>query len=461
MVLFAKGQVPQHLRETGFYRGLGGQVEEESGEDAIYLDDDFTKFDTAVSSPEDLRHLLSTLRFWGCEQIPPAVHLASYLLNVRIGGSVDETSAVLTVCEEFELEIRVLKVLKRMLTCTIDKIVSIAVESDSLDALQDVVGRGFKWTEDCTSIAARSGNLSILQYLVELGCPMNKPTCNSAALGGHLECLEYAHEHGAPWDVNTSVSAATGGHLPCLKYLRERGCLFYYVVSDTAAKHGHLDCLRYAFQQGFYARGSSGLQAAALNDHMECFVFLFEHVTHVKLDGDFAENLARKGKIKYLKFAESYGCRIGGSAAMEAAKRGHIEVLEYYRQVSNQWDAEVICSAAAAGGQFECLKYVLSFGCPPCSRILENAAFSGSLECLRYAHEQGHPFSHMVVGSAASGNKMDCLVYAHEHGCPWSEFAVYISKLYGHTECLQYCIEHGCPPYQWWLPYYAIKRMFE
>ena len=76
------------------------------------------------------------------------------------------------------------------------------------------------------------------------------------------------------------------------------------------------------------------------------------------------------------------------------------------------------CTAAAAGGHLEILKYLHEKGFPWDYRTCRNAARHGHLEVLKYSHEKGCAWDEGTCSEAAKGGHLDVLKYAHENGCP-------------------------------------------
>lgn len=63
-VSFTMAEVPKHLRDSEFFLGL------EENDDEITLSRYFYKPNLYVKSLSEMRHLLSTMRFWGVKGIP-------------------------------------------------------------------------------------------------------------------------------------------------------------------------------------------------------------------------------------------------------------------------------------------------------------------------------------------------------------------------------------------------------
>ena len=91
-ISFKPSDVPEYLRKTEFFSSL----EEDGGQ--ITLPNQFFKSNLSVSSSQDVHHLLSTMRFWGVEEIP------SQLIKYVAKSSHQDLSEILS---NFTKEIKV------------------------------------------------------------------------------------------------------------------------------------------------------------------------------------------------------------------------------------------------------------------------------------------------------------------------------------------------------------------
>ena len=80
------------------------------------------KMDLIVTTHEDLRHLLSTLRFWGSDLVPDS------MLEFVLAGGEDGT-IMSSVLKEFSEELRYVVILDRWRTAHKDKLMAIAMEN--------------------------------------------------------------------------------------------------------------------------------------------------------------------------------------------------------------------------------------------------------------------------------------------------------------------------------------------
>jgi hypothetical protein len=73
-----------------------------------------------------------------------------------------------------------------------------------------------------------------------------------------------------------------------------------------------------------------------------------------------------------------------------AARRGHLEVLQWARENGCHWD-KWTCAYAAKCGHLEILQWARENGCPWDKWTCAYAAFRGHLEVLQWAHKNGCP----------------------------------------------------------------------
>ena len=157
--------------------------------------------------------------------------------------------------------------------------------SGSIEVLEHMRGRGYKFTKAACEGAAMGGCLEALKFLRGLDppCPWDEETCDWAAQGGHLDVLKWlrsqdppcpwdeemicggpagvghldvlkwlrSQDPPCPWDEWTCTCAAFGGNLDVLKWLRSQDppCPWDKVTCSEAAKGGHLEVLKWLRDQ--------------------------------------------------------------------------------------------------------------------------------------------------------------------------------------------------------------------
>ena len=137
-----------------------------------------------------------------------------------------------------------------------------------------------------------------------------------------------------------------------------------------------------------------------------------------------------------LRMIESYPSSPGRpwdeAICSEAARRGHLTVLELASANGCPWDHAIfsaICSAAARISQIGVLRWASANGCPwdhaIFSAICSQAALTGHLPVLQWARANGCPWDRAICSAicsdAARNEKLHVIVWALENGCPWDE----------------------------------------
>ena len=127
-----------------------------------------------------------------------------------------------------------------------------------------------------------------------------------------------------------------------------------------------------------------------------------------------------------------------------AARRGHLEVLQWARANGYLWN-EWTCAFAAEGGHLELLQWARANGCLWDWKTCGFAAVGGHLEVLQWAHENGCTQNANTCWRAAEGGHLEMLQWARANGCPWDEWTCEGAAKGGHLEVLQWVRANGCP----------------
>ena len=100
-------------------------------------------------------------------------------------------------------------------------------------------------------------------------------------------------------------------------------------------------------------------------------------------------------------------------------------------------------------GCFDTLKRLLRENDPYCASICAEAAKRGHLEMLQWARTNGCPWNKMTCAWGARGGHFEMLQWAHANGCPWDEWTCAYAAKGGHLEVLQWLRANGCPWNMW------------
>ena len=125
--------------------------------------------------------------------------------------------------------------------------------SDDLKA--PLISDGAVYEGDLVNYALVQGSVEILRYLMEeKGCELNQRERRVDELAGKvgsIEILEYLRERGYKFRGEACTCAASGGHLEALKWLRglDPPCYWSRYTTDRAASEGHLEVLKWLRDQ--------------------------------------------------------------------------------------------------------------------------------------------------------------------------------------------------------------------
>ena len=489
-----RANVPEYLRSSVFFLSLDGSEEEE-----FTIPTHNYKEDTVIHSADDLRHLLSTVRFWGVDLFPNSIF--EFVL-FHAPSSRHKHDRVAGILSDFEREYPVLSILETVRETRSEDRIAKAAQLGSYQTMDVLLNHSCKVADETVALAAESGHFECLRRAFdELAAIKRKPFKNivpwKVAAKGHLECLMFMAEKHVRFDKHVCRVAAGAGHLPCLQFARELRTPWDSSVTRVAAAEGHLNCLTYALDNGCPLHRESILLAMQ-NDHMDCFLYLLARPA--ARSPKVCATAAELGKLSYLQLAHTKGCRLTNAVVHMAAMNGYLECVQYAHAQQCPYDVSALitaadrdhwecvifllqrddltylldfcthalhkdnptflqrlvesgvnlvndlCESAAAEGALKCLQYLHAIDCFNRDAFTcAAAALHGHLACLQFAHEHGCQWSEEDCRSAAEGGQLACLKYLHTHGCPWNEDTCSLAAETGHLDCLVYAHSLGCP----------------
>lgn len=171
--------------------------------------------------------------------------------------------------------------------------------------------------------------------------------------------------------------------------------------------------------------------------------------------------------------------------AIEAARRGDLEMLRYLRPAKRATANYAICAAAAGAGRLQTLEWLHTEGYRWDYTTCRNAARHRHLDVLRYARANWCPWEHewqsikpfkfSTAYAAAAGGNVELLIWARGNGCvmsnadsrfvdcaayhgrlaalqwfrqlghPWNSGTCVAAARGGQAETLRWLIDNGCP----------------
>ena len=202
MILVRRSDVPEYLRSSTFYHSLDGTEDE----DEIEVPSRTLKPDVDVKNCDDLEHLLTTLRFWGSNDIPEQI--IHYMITT---GS----SRLQEIASEFQYSLT---------------FINTVVEIIDAQNMPEKLG-----------IAMSSGVVQIVSYLVDHGCVIYPHSIERACMTGKLDCLKFVQLRGVALHREALAVSVQHNQLACVQYLHiECGLELLVKDAEIAARCGHL-----------------------------------------------------------------------------------------------------------------------------------------------------------------------------------------------------------------------------
>ena len=247
MFPISPSQVPDYLRSGEFFRSL-----DPSNDDEIQVPNDVVKSDISVSNKGELEHFLTSLRFWGVEDIPYDV-----ITHIIFADSDD-------LDEKWFISFPSL-ILLRKLRENKDPTArhKIAIQSGNMHIIKYWTHQGIIGHDYSCVIAVRSGNFESLKYLHELGGALNAEACMAAFAGNDLNCLNYFRTHNALGQLSGRAIILTGFDRTCiilhpsivfLNIAIEAGCIINAVTAASAGQLGHSWSAQLRYRRGLPAQ---------------------------------------------------------------------------------------------------------------------------------------------------------------------------------------------------------------
>jgi hypothetical protein len=168
----------------------------------------------------------------------------------------------------------------------------------------------------------------------------------------------------------------------------------------------------------------------------------------------FCSGVAFTNKLEFLKWArEVKHCEWDEKTITVAAHEGNLEMLKYCFSNGSPYDEEESCAEAAAGGNLDCVRFLVDKVKP--SRDTEEkaamqATCGGHVDILKYFVEErkiSDEVKSQCVYNAAGFGQLDCIKYLVEEAkVPLNDWQYIASaRYYEQRECENYLLEKGCP----------------
>jgi len=155
---------------------------------------------------------------------------------------------------------------------------------------------------------------------------------------------------------------------------------------------------------------------------------------------------ARHNRRDALDWIRARDKPFGESVCAQAAKGGHLDLLQWLRGECNApWDADT-CTNAARRGHLELLQWARENGCPWDDGACEYAAASGHFSIVKWLRANGCPWSSGTCLWAAARGDLVMLRWAHTNGCPLHSSVMRAALVNGHLDVAKWLGAHGYIP---------------
>lgn len=174
-------------------------------------------------------------------------------------------------------------------------------------------------------------------------------------------------------------------------------------------------------------------------------------------------NAAKNGNLEMLKFCHENGCEIKSFVAENAAYYGHLDILKYLIENNCEWNRYNSLFEAAKGGHVNVLEYIMELHQPLSKRycylcldahnigccVANIAANNGHLKALRWAHENTYCDYFMerydLCAAAAENGHLNILQWLVHNGYNWNKNTCIKAAKAGHLRILRWATRNGCP----------------
>lgn len=204
------------------------------------------------------------------------------------------------------------------------------------------------------------------------------------------------------------TAAASGGHLELIKKLHEVGVApeAFFRAPEEACKIGHLALLEFLHKNKL---GDFGWQCCATAaSRNQLYVIKWLRTRQVTWDDSTAFQAAKHGHLELLEWCIDNGCE-AGTACGGALTGGRMDALKLARAKGVKYwilDTPTICAEI---GAYDLMKYVIADGVRPSESTMDAVAKHGDLDMLRWLHNQGVMATSNAVKSAVLSGSFEVL----------------------------------------------------
>jgi len=277
------------------------------------------------------------------------------------------------------------------------------------------------------NLAASLGHKSMIQIVCQPRLHFSINAMNEACRNGHIETVEFLHRHRKEGCSFRALDwAAKSGHLEVIEWLHQsrlEGCSTHAL--DGAAGNGHLLVVEWLVRHRQEGGTRFALTAAARNGHLEVMKWLDRQGVAGGADGLLSgpqlHSIINPDGPEY-------------SLLCCAAQSGNLKAAEWVLgRVPEQERRGIEAVVSAAGhGHLSMVEWILSWcTSEPHFNATTEAAKGGHLQVLDYLHQEGFPVSPAASHGAASRGQLSVLEWMHTEGFPITPSALEVAVVHG------------------------------
>ncbi|GLC45463.1 hypothetical protein PLESTM_001738500 [Pleodorina starrii] len=362
------------------------------------------------------------------------------------------------------------------------KLLEAAAAAGQLDMCKMLRARGCLWGASLS--AAKAGHRHVCEWLLASGCPFDWEVVCAAAMGGQEDLVQWLLTElqgrlrgGFFCGLGRLLGAAAGGlSLAALQRLWQQLMAERY-GSDLQQKLKQLDegdrgailaaaagsttpdwKAKVEWLEGLgYPRMAWACTSAAQADDGDAVEARVQwlHGRGYPLEAEVADTAVDFGNLAALRFlVEQAGVRPSGNLlpVMNAARRGHLAVLQYLHASGLPVDTRSVAEEAARKGHLPLVAWAVEgLGVAPADgadSLLDCAAESGNLELMVWLHARGWALGPGPIpnGAIESGCE-EALEWLVERGCPFPlDGGAYLKAARNDDLAMLRCLNRlGCP----------------
>jgi hypothetical protein len=221
---------------------------------------------------------------------------------------------------------------------------------------------------------------------------------------------------------------------------------FYWCLKRIAGRVADVATLQVALELGLTVpemmRGAACAGSVVKLDFLEA---IWGSSTQHALPSDLCAHAASSGSVEALRWVEERDLSHADIALLQAAKFGHVNLLDHIYSDSCELTDDLL-PEAAQHGSLGAVKWLFEHDAPyEAETICGDAAESGNLELVQFVINKGGEINESTMRDAALRGHLALCQHLHSEQCPWDEDAVTWAGSEGHTEVIRWLVDNGCP----------------